>query len=574
MATIRWYYRLVTPPDLSTWLMLDTTPSSGPGAFIGWVVGTGATLHSEVEGRVTGDRPSTTFVGTTVPDGTLDPVLTDAFRTLDPLNGTFASGNWTVQFAVVSLVSAGAADGQIVFRLIKANADGSGATEITSGQQLASVCTNVLSTPDSNSTLTFNPGAFTLTNQYLFIQTAWKRTGAGGMTTTTIRLRLGTSATVGTTILSSDFTPAGAGPITGTLTATLAAATVSATGLVTAAPITGTATLTLATLTLTTDADVEVRGTATPTLAPATLSAGATQLDARTGTLAVTLAPATLTSDVDLEVRGTLTRTLATVTLTTEGDVEVRGTATPILAPATLTTDADLEVHGTLTATLAPATLTATAGVELRGTATLTLAPATLTGTASSAAAHTGDLVAVLAPATLSASATGQAARTGTLAATLAPATCTASGIVATAGALTATLAPATVTSSGQVAIAGAATLTLGAVTTTTDADVRLAGVLAQTLAACTLVGRASEANVSDIVITAAVAFSGAVAIAAPITRYVSTPDTVAGAVTITRGITTQTTLARQVAARGPVARAVRAGPTTITRAVPVEVER
>ena len=82
-----------------------------------------------------GDRASTTFVGNTVPDGTLDTTLKDAFRSQFAWTGDFAAGNWTFQFAVVSTVQSGAADGQIVFRILKADADGSNATQITTGQQ-------------------------------------------------------------------------------------------------------------------------------------------------------------------------------------------------------------------------------------------------------------------------------------------------------------------------------------------------------------------------------------------------------------------------------------------------------
>jgi hypothetical protein len=200
VATIKWY--LVNAADANGWQQLSETAQIPTTSNSGWVVGTGATLNSELQAL--NERASTTFVGSTVPDGTLDTTLKDAFRT-PILTGTFASGNWTFTFAVQSPTQGGAADGQIVFRLIKANADGSGATEITSAQQSASVCTNV-STSDVNGTLTFNPGAITFTSQYLFIQVAWKRTGAGGMTTTNIRLRAGTAST-GTTVLSSDFTP-------------------------------------------------------------------------------------------------------------------------------------------------------------------------------------------------------------------------------------------------------------------------------------------------------------------------------------------------------------------------------
>ena len=205
MATKRWYLWNDTILG-GGWQTLGDAPTGANTLPTGWVVGTGSTNHSEFASGTGGDRASSTFTGTTVPDGTLDTTLKDAFRVMDSITGTFASGNWTFQFAVVSTVQSGAADGQIVFRLIKANADGSSATEITSAQQSASVCTNVAGT-DINGTLTFNPGAITFTNQYLFVQVAWKRTGAGGMTTTNIRLRTGSSSTVGTTILSSDFTP-------------------------------------------------------------------------------------------------------------------------------------------------------------------------------------------------------------------------------------------------------------------------------------------------------------------------------------------------------------------------------
>ena len=58
-----------------------------------------------------------------------------------------------------------------------------------------------------NITATWAAPAWTITNQYIFVQVAWKRTGAGGMTTTNIRLRTGSSTTVGTTGLTADFTP-------------------------------------------------------------------------------------------------------------------------------------------------------------------------------------------------------------------------------------------------------------------------------------------------------------------------------------------------------------------------------
>ena len=201
MAQVRWYLNNTL---LDGWQLVDQTVATAATMNAGWVVGTGATLNSELQANT--ERASTTFVGSTVPDGTLDTTLKDAFRSQFAWTGNFAAGNWTFQFAVVSTVQAGAADGAIVFRILKANADGSSATEITSAQQTTTTATNVGAT-DVNITATWAAPAWTITNQYIFVQVAWKRTGAGGMTTTNIRLRTGSSSTVGTTGLTGDFTP-------------------------------------------------------------------------------------------------------------------------------------------------------------------------------------------------------------------------------------------------------------------------------------------------------------------------------------------------------------------------------
>jgi len=188
--------------DEAGWEDTSETPVSAATMPTGWVVGTGATNHSEMDAQ--SERASSTFTGTTVPDGTLDTTLKDAFR-IGPLTGAFASGNWTFNFSVRSTVQAGAADGRIRFRLIKADADGANASEITGSQQQGSLCSNVGSGADVVSSLTVNPGAITLANQCVFVQVAWERTGAGGMSTTNMRLRAGVSSSEGTRFVTSDF---------------------------------------------------------------------------------------------------------------------------------------------------------------------------------------------------------------------------------------------------------------------------------------------------------------------------------------------------------------------------------
>jgi len=201
VPAINWY---LTATTADGWRNIDEATQAAAKNTDGWVVSTGATNHAEYAVGV--ERAASTFVNTTPPSGTLNTSLKDAFRTTDAYNGDFASANWTFVFSVRATTNGGAQDGRIRFRLIKANADGSSATEITSAQQQASLLSNVATTGTFESSLTFNPGAFSLANQYLFVQIAWERTGAGGMANSDINWITGSSASVGTRITSSDFT--------------------------------------------------------------------------------------------------------------------------------------------------------------------------------------------------------------------------------------------------------------------------------------------------------------------------------------------------------------------------------
>lgn len=187
-----------------SWRRLSTSTQAAATLTDGWIVSTGTTNHAEYEVGV--ERAATTFTGTTVPDGTLDTALKDAFRSELALSGDFASANWEFHFVVRADTNGGAQDGRIRFRLIKANADGSSATQITGAQQQGSAVTDVSTSADFDSTLTVNPGAFSMANQYLFIQIAWERTGAGGMTSSDIHFRSGSSSSAGTRIITANFT--------------------------------------------------------------------------------------------------------------------------------------------------------------------------------------------------------------------------------------------------------------------------------------------------------------------------------------------------------------------------------
>jgi hypothetical protein len=219
MATKTYYLANATSDSWQR--LVDGTPQTAATIVGGWVVGTGATNHSEFQQGV--ERAASTFVNTTPPDGTLDTTLFDAFRSESALSGDFASADWTFSFALRAVTNASGQDLRIRFRIIKADADGSNATEITSGQQQGSEIVNLTTTADGVSSLTFNPGAFSLSNQYLFIQIACERTGAATMTNADANFRTGSSGPAGTHIITSDFTGP-TGPAAGLRTLSLTSA--------------------------------------------------------------------------------------------------------------------------------------------------------------------------------------------------------------------------------------------------------------------------------------------------------------------------------------------------------------
>jgi hypothetical protein len=187
--------------------MSTTTPGADAYAspVTGWIVGStapGSLLYSSFAPAA--ERLESTFAATAQPDGTLDTSLKDALY-IDPGGGgDYASGNWTVNGVVRANTNGGAQDGRLRYRLFKADADGTNATEITAAAQLGATLTNVSNAADFNSSVTFNPGAFSVTaSQKLFLQLAWERTGAGGMTTADINFRIGTNST---RVVTADFT--------------------------------------------------------------------------------------------------------------------------------------------------------------------------------------------------------------------------------------------------------------------------------------------------------------------------------------------------------------------------------
>lgn len=199
---------------MTTWFVKDTAVNgfgslseTNPGASTittsGWTVGKiantvpfSALLYATK--RATGTFSATDYLVTTHPN----PGSGDSWRTENTYNGSFASANWTFTFAMRCSV-ASTQLGRVKFRLWRStNASGASATEITSATQSCGIIAAISTSANNNTALTFNPGAITLTNEYLFVQVEWNITTAGNSNTADILFRAGDS-----TIVSSTFTP-------------------------------------------------------------------------------------------------------------------------------------------------------------------------------------------------------------------------------------------------------------------------------------------------------------------------------------------------------------------------------
>jgi hypothetical protein len=194
---------------VNSWQKLDETTTAA-ATTAGWIVSTGTTNRSKwASGTGSGtERAASTFDATTYPNGTIDnATLFDCWRTQNAYTGDFASANWTVQGAMRAVTDGGTATGVLYVRLFRsANTNGSSATEITGAAQASATSAAIATTADTNVTITFNPGAFSVTNEYLFFQIAWGRVGAGGMTTSDVHFRTGSASGTGSQIDTSAFT--------------------------------------------------------------------------------------------------------------------------------------------------------------------------------------------------------------------------------------------------------------------------------------------------------------------------------------------------------------------------------
>jgi hypothetical protein len=174
----------------------------------GWVVGTVAANNYSLMNSQT-EKASTGFGTTAMPNAAPENVGGDCWRTPNPLTGTFANANWTINTSVIAVTRAGSTqDGNVRVRVWKSpNADGSSATELTSATLVGGTVTNLTTTAQS-SNITWSPGgAITLNNEYLFFQYAWMISGVGGFSNCDVDFRIGSLSVVTTSDWVSKLTP-------------------------------------------------------------------------------------------------------------------------------------------------------------------------------------------------------------------------------------------------------------------------------------------------------------------------------------------------------------------------------
>lgn len=213
----------VTPNWFGNTQLNGSAPTAASSAY-GWVPGTTATTTPYRRARLgatttgTDTASASSFIAAasspTVGTGSGATTAGDSF-VAGPFTGVFAAGAWTFNWNMRA--STAGAKGAIRMRVWKsANANGSAATELTSGPITGTTIT-LSTTADANTATAWSPAAFVCNNEYLFFQLEWQETTAGTSGTNNVFFRAGTTSIV-TTNLGTQWqgsaTLAGAGSLT------------------------------------------------------------------------------------------------------------------------------------------------------------------------------------------------------------------------------------------------------------------------------------------------------------------------------------------------------------------------
>jgi hypothetical protein len=173
MAVQTWYLSLANLAAAAYNALLIAVPG-GANVAQGWTVGTRtAPNYSALQG----DTISSAF-------NTSEPSAFSAwgYRTEQVVNGVYANSDWSLLVKVRADTAYYAQTGYVGFRLWRsANANGSGATQITPGWQYSTEVVFAAVSDYQAKTITWSPGAtVTLTNEYLWVEIVWSCVTSGG----------------------------------------------------------------------------------------------------------------------------------------------------------------------------------------------------------------------------------------------------------------------------------------------------------------------------------------------------------------------------------------------------------
>lgn len=200
-----------------TWYLTNNSVGPGsdlsqtdPGAeanrtpLTGWIT-SAAAANSMSEYFNDIERAAVTFTAGPFPDGSLDTANGD-WWVIPQQTGSYAAGNWVVHFAARAVTAGSNQDTRIRCRLHRGpNLNGSGATEITAGVQIGTGIVDLLTTVTQVSTVTFNPGGFSLTNEFTFIQLACEKTSGDLLANGDILARIGNASGTGCRVITPAF---------------------------------------------------------------------------------------------------------------------------------------------------------------------------------------------------------------------------------------------------------------------------------------------------------------------------------------------------------------------------------
>jgi hypothetical protein len=194
MAT-KTFYVLTTTAATPNWfgsLQENGSAPAGANTAFGWTIGASAVASWRARlgavSRETANQAASYIDATSGPTagtGSTNVTSGDSFITPVAYTGTFANTAWTFSWVVRALTTG--AIGRIRMRVwASVNADGSSPRELTSGTQVGSIVTVNALTTDFTSTISWSPGAITLSNEFLFFQIEWNETSLGSSSSSVV----------------------------------------------------------------------------------------------------------------------------------------------------------------------------------------------------------------------------------------------------------------------------------------------------------------------------------------------------------------------------------------------------